>query len=275
MRSRAGVRAGPSARCGRDHDPPGPSPAGRQHSLAGDERRRRADRQGRRRRRRAPALRQPPVHGHADPARPARRKQGRRGRELLRALSEDFEEYLDVVEAGGDEDSFLEARRHVEDSEARTGRKALLPNGRDARTQPANRPDWSLMDPAEIPVDGLNPNLMSDWSADQRLRAQLSHYLDWLDEQIAGDETLPRGPECPAAFDRFRRADPDSSQAFAGEGDQLQADGGVLRTRKLPHHGPPGGPPPQENLGRNESPWQASTSSTSPTTPASAGGDES
>ncbi|MGA9583497.1 MAG: hypothetical protein WBR13_16175 [Allosphingosinicella sp.] len=126
--------------------------------------------------------------------------------DLLRALSEDFEDYLDVVESGGDEQAFLEARRAPKGAEnAQAGWKALPPRGRNGRTRSANRPDWRLVDPAQIPVDDLDPNLKYEWTADQRQRAELSHYLDWLDE-ISQNENAPAyyGYECPAAFDRYR-----------------------------------------------------------------------
>lgn len=137
---------------------------------------------------------------------------------LLRALSEDFDDYLDVLESADDEQAFLQARRPPEGAEsAQAGRNALPPGDRDGRPQPANRTDWSLVDPAEIPVDGLDPNRMFEWSADERRRAELSHYLDWLEEITAGDGPLPHGYECPAAFDRYRHgimtADADDEDA--------------------------------------------------------------
>jgi hypothetical protein len=150
--------------------------------------------------------------------------------ELLRALSEDFDDYLDVLESGGDEQAFLEARRPAE-------REALPTEDRGGRTRPASPPDWSGADPATIPVDGLDPNHMHEWTAEQRQRAKLSHYLDWLDEIVAGEGPVPYGYDCPAAFDRHRRA-----------------------TRAAAVADP-----------RGENSWQASTSSTSLPAPHPAG----
>ena len=199
--------------------------------------------------------------------------------ELLRALSEDFEDYLEVVGAGGDEDAFLAARMPAPDAarEAPPDDEGASPRS-DGPAAPEAR-DWSLVDPAEIPVDGLDPDRMFQWSADERQRAELSHYLDWLDMIVAGDGEVPRGPDCPAAYDRYRRdiraamaAEAgkkeeaerlNSSPGFPGEGDHAKHGGGVLSESEEPHHRPPAPSPP--NAGEDESGWQASTSSTSPT----------
>jgi len=191
---------------------------------------------------------------------------------LLRALSEDFEDYLDVVEAGGDEEAFLEARRPAPDAagEAPANKENRSPEA-DGSVAMEMR-DWSLVDPAEIPVDGLDPNRMFDWSADERRRAELSHYLDWLDSLIAAGGEIPRGPDLPAAFDRHRRqrpipaAEPVSfnSPELAGARDGPEAGGGGLHESEELFHPASHGHPPQRILGRDEDAWQASTSSTSP-----------
>ena len=118
--------------------------------------------------------------------------------ELLRALSEDFDDYLEILGSGGDEQAFLEVRRPQEAG-------ARPPGDGVVRARLAGAPDWSAVDPEDIPVDGLDPNHMHEWSADQRQRAELSHYLDWLEEIVAGDDPPPYGYDCPAAFDRHRR----------------------------------------------------------------------
>jgi hypothetical protein len=117
--------------------------------------------------------------------------------ELLRALSESFDDYLEILGSGGDEQAFLETRRPREAA-------ARPPGDRNGPARLASPPDWSAADPADIPVDDLDPNLMHEWTAEQRQRAELSHYLDWLDEIVAGEDPVPYGHQCPAAFDRHR-----------------------------------------------------------------------
>jgi hypothetical protein len=136
--------------------------------------------------------------------------------ELLRALSEDFDDYLEILESGGDEQAFLEARRPPEDA-------ARPPGDRDGPARLASPPDWSAVDPADIPVDDLDANLQHEWTAEQRQRAELSHYLDWLDELAAGDDPLPYGYQCPAAFDRHRRGISTAATADPGGGGASQA----------------------------------------------------
>jgi hypothetical protein len=215
---------------------------------------------------------------------------------LLQALSEDFEDYLDVVETGGDEDAFLEARRPEPDcaGEAPSDGAGPRPCGPVA----LQSCDWSLLDPAEIPVHGLDPDRMFQWSPDERSRAELSGYLDWLDLVVAGYGEIPRGPDCPAAFDRHRReimavsaADAEeqgdsttSSPSLLGEGDHAQHGGGVAGEvdgvssanprASVPSTPPPAcgwSPSPSLRDGEDKSAWQASTSSTLPA-PADAAG---
>jgi hypothetical protein len=168
--------------------------------------------------------------------------------ELLRALSEDFEDYLQVVETSGDEDAFVEARRPPPEVPPAATEEA--PAAQAAR--PLVLQDWSRVDPLEIPVDGLDPDRMAEWSADERLRAECSHYLNWLDMIVAGDVELPRGPDSPAAFDRFRRGIK-VARAAGAEEDCLVSS------------------PP--SLGEDQDAWQPSTSSTSPAQTAPDGGD--
>jgi len=222
--------------------------------------------------------------------------------ELLRALSEDFEDYLDVVESGGDEEAFLEARRPEPEAAGGTPSDDAGACPRlDGPAVPEPR-DWSLVDPLEIPVDGLDPDRMFKWSADERRRAEFSRYLDWLDRVVAGDAEIPRGPDCPAAFDRYRReimavsaAGAEarghaiiSSPSLLGEGDHAEHGGGVAGgvdggSSANPRSPASSTPPPA--FGRSPSPslrdredesaWQPSTSSTSPAPPDAAGGGES
>jgi hypothetical protein len=61
----------------------------------------------------------------------------------------------------------------------------------------------------------------------------------------------------------------------APEHDHAKHGGGVLSEHEEPLHRPPAGPPPRQMPGRNESPSQPSTSSTSPAPPDAACGGES
>jgi hypothetical protein len=216
--------------------------------------------------------------------------------ELLRALSEDFEDYLDVVEAGGDEDAFVEERRPppIEEQEGETDDRPAPWYEKDLLDQVAassRTSGWRHVAPPNIPIDDLDPDRMDDWGIDGWIRAVRSYYLNWLELYRDSDEPRPHGADCPALYNRIRRdiiavmaaeaeegeevEKLDSSPAFAGEGDQPKAGGGVLGTREEPFHRPAGGPPPREIPGRKEGEWQASTSSTSPGPPGAAGGGES
>ncbi|HEX6375957.1 MAG TPA: hypothetical protein VFZ91_09560 [Allosphingosinicella sp.] len=172
--------------------------------------------------------------------------------ELLRALSEDLDDYVELIEAGGDEDAFVEARRPAPEleTEAQADQPLRPPAVSGDGAGPAVGRDWRDVDPGEIPVDGLDPDRMHAWTADERIRAERSHYLDWLDTIMAGDRPLPLGSDCPAAFDR------DRLQFLAGmeAGKAVQPDRESERLASSPSlRGP-----------EDEGAWQPSTSSTSP-----------
>lgn len=249
--------------------------------------------------------------------------------ELLRALSEDFEDYLDVVEGGGDEDAFLQAHRPQPEAEAVSDAPVTwyTKDFVDEIAALGDASEWSDYAPAEIPIVDLDPDRMGDWDFDRWIRAVRSGYLSWLEQYRDSGEARPRGRDCPAAYQRVRRevsaamaakrADEEaveslnSSPAFAGECSGRPSPGGASDCRGQPapeHDGtkrgggvlsetgeslhqpaptarftlgdPAGGvegagPPPREISGRNEGEWQASTSSTSPAPPDSAGEGES
>jgi hypothetical protein len=163
---------------------------------------------------------------------------------LLRALSDDFEEYLDLVEAEGDEDAFVEARRPKPAKDEQPGLD-FEPDQLDELAALSGCPDWRDVHFSEVPVDGLDPNCKSKWSHEDWVRAGRSLYLVWLDMMAEGGQPLPPGPDCPAAYDRIRRSIVDRIRA------QAPADGdeGVRASA----------PDPESN----DEASQASTSSTS------------
>ncbi|MGZ8284271.1 MAG: hypothetical protein ACXW27_01345 [Allosphingosinicella sp.] len=126
---------------------------------------------------------------------------------LLRALSEDFEDYVEVVEAGGDEDAFLEAHRSQPEEQEVTERAApwYKKDFLDNVAAMSGASPWRHIDPPEIPIDDLDPDRMDDWSLDGWIRAIRSYYLDWLEMYRDSGEARPDGPDCPAAYDRVRR----------------------------------------------------------------------
>ncbi|HEY0132360.1 MAG TPA: hypothetical protein VGB57_13250 [Allosphingosinicella sp.] len=123
--------------------------------------------------------------------------------ELLRTLSEDFEDYLEVVEAGGDEEAFIEARRPREPEES--GRPGFRRDSLDSLAGLSGCSDWRHVPFSEVPVGGLDPERTQDWDIEDWVRAERSHFLAWLDLMKMAGQDLPPGPECPAAYDRVRQ----------------------------------------------------------------------
>jgi hypothetical protein len=126
--------------------------------------------------------------------------------ELLRALSEDFEDYLEVVEGGGDEDAFVEARRPRPEEAAANDRPApwYKKDFLDDVAAAAETSPWRHVAPTQIPIGDLDPDRMDDWGLDGWIRAVRSYYLDWLELYRDSGRTRPDGPGCPAAYDRIR-----------------------------------------------------------------------
>ena len=138
-------------------------------------------------------------------------KEGKRD-ETLRTLSEDFEDFLDAVEAGGDLDAFVAERVPAEPP---APEPAPEPSAADVpRRQPRDDydtlatlsgcSDWRHVHFTEIPVADLDPSRKEEWDEDAIVRAGRSHYLDWLEMAEQGG-TLPDDPaDCPAAFEAVR-----------------------------------------------------------------------
>lgn len=118
----------------------------------------------------------------------------------LRALSEDFEDFLDTVEAGGDLDAFVAERAAAPSAAADRPRR----DDYDLLASLSGCSNWRDVPFTEIPVGDLDPRFKEEWGADAIIRAGRSHYLDWLEMAEQGG-TLPDDPaDCPAAFEAIR-----------------------------------------------------------------------
>lgn len=168
--------------------------------------------------------------------------------ELLRALSEDFEDYVEVVESGGDEDAFVEARQPLPDP-GPVDREPpwFTRDSLDDIAAASGTCQWRHVTPPEIPIDDLDPDRMDDWGLDGWIRAIRSHYLDWIELHRDSGTPLPDGPDCPAAYDRVRRDIMTAIAARTESGEEEECGGSSSAV---------------EVEDKNE--WQPSTSSTSP-----------
>lgn len=175
--------------------------------------------------------------------------------EFLRALSDDLEDYVETLEAGGDEDAFVEAHRPQQEPEE-SGRPRYRLDDLDTLASLSGCRDWRHVPFGEVPVGGLDPERTADWEVEDWVRAGRSHFLAWLDLMKMTGQALPPGPECPAAYDRIRRG------ILATMG--ADADKDVEAPISSP-----------SLLGEEIGEWQPSTSSTSPTPRGAAGGGES
>jgi hypothetical protein len=122
--------------------------------------------------------------------------------ELLRALSDDLEDYVGTLETGGDEDAFVEARRPREPEAS--GRPGFRHDDLDTLAALSGCRDWRHVPFGEVPVGGLDPERTEDWDVEDWVRAGRSHFLAWLELMKMTGQELPPGPECPAAYDRIR-----------------------------------------------------------------------
>ena len=148
--------------------------------------------------------------------------------DLLRAVSEDLDDFLDCVEGGGDADAFVEARRPQPqpEPEAPTGAPASQEPAARSRDDMANAgsrndmdrladligcPRYRDMDPASIDISDLPEGELGELDFDQQLRAHYSGYLTWLDISEAecrenGEDPEESGDRSPAMYMRRLRA---------------------------------------------------------------------
>ena len=105
--------------------------------------------------------------------------------EIARIVAEEFDQYLDIVCAGGGEAAadFIAVRRNEERSES-----AVL-----ARLENYRR--YSVGHPAEIDIADLDPDAMNDWTEEQAERAERSGLLRELavrEQQTAREAVVRR-----------------------------------------------------------------------------------
>jgi hypothetical protein len=156
-------------------------------------------------------------------------KQGER-EGMLRAVSQDLDDFLDCVQQGGDADAFVEARRPEPEPEAapEPERGPRVGDFCDQLAALHGCLDYKDMDPAEIDISDLPGPDLEDCSTDQFLRAHYSGYLAWLEARAAharrvGQEGIEE--DSPQTYMNRLRAR--SSPAFAGEGDHPKGGGGA------------------------------------------------
>lgn len=170
--------------------------------------------------------------------------------DLLRAVSEDMDDYLELVETGGDVDGFVDARRArppepaPEPTPERTGAPDTVP-GQDSK--PAIEDEWDRMadllgcldyktaNPIDIDIADLPGPDIARYRPDQMMRAHYSGYLAWL-ECVEDDrertEAMDGDPEADAEWfeldklDTSPRAFMAARSAAVAETDADEADDG-------------------------------------------------
>lgn len=185
---------------------------------------------------------------------------------LLRAVSEDIEDFYDVIEAGGDADAFIEARR-PKPPEPKPAPPPRLPDPSPGFAYLRDRVElaadiagvdsWSAFQPEEVPIDDLDPSRRHQWTTEQWIRAERSCFRPWLDAMGAAGR-LPAPEACMAAFVEQREAYLAAWEAAELDLDddayeeEVDARAAQLFIQRLD----------QGELEEGE--WQSSTSSTSP-----------
>lgn len=137
----------------------------------------------------------------------------------LRALSEDLDDYCDVVAAGGDEDAFVAERRPAEpEPQAPEPAEPLREDSDPELTsfaRMAGCSDYLDVDPRGIEVRDLDVTASTRWHPDQWVRAYRSGFMVWL--MLAREAPGWRdGPGAPLRF-LFER---EAARAFGELGDE-------------------------------------------------------
>jgi len=128
--------------------------------------------------------------------------------EHLRALSEDMDAFIECVEAGGDADAFVEARKPAPPPAppmppAPPPRRKLIQEpdlGLDTLARLRGLPDYRDVHPFDVPVGDLDPARMDEWESDQWIRAFRSGFMTWLEVRKEGDSDYVPGPSSPADY---------------------------------------------------------------------------
>lgn len=108
-------------------------------------------------------------------------KQGDR-EDQLRAVSEDLDDLLDVIEAGGDADAFVDARKPAPPPPpAPADPGEIVEDDWDEMATMLGLFDYKSMDPADIDLSDLPGPDLTGCEIEQYLRAHYSGYLTWLE----------------------------------------------------------------------------------------------
>ena len=230
--------------------------------------------------------------------------------EHLRALSEELEEFVEHLEAGGDADAFVEERRPGREQpkpEPEPPAEPLVPLGDrsppddfDRLARAVGISDWRDVDPFDIPVEDLDLEQRAEWTADQWVRAGRSGFLIWVEcgedaQARVAPETLAFIRDRALAEVQFRQAQEEESlrvevgdlhpggmrEWTEDQWDRAERSGllGALPEYAWPDRDEePEDEESKDAAGEDvEAPWQASTSSTfsgEPPPPAADEGDE-
>jgi hypothetical protein len=121
---------------------------------------------------------------------------------LVTLVAEEFEELLDVIEAEGDAEEFIAARRPAEQDYPPPGR---APVARMLTGDEQLRRRYEGVDPADIDISDLIMADRHSWTADQRYRADKADFFEryWVAREAGSDEQ-EHEPLPPAIRDQLR-----------------------------------------------------------------------
>lgn len=140
----------------------------------------------------------------------------------LRALSEDFDGYLDCLAGGGDSDAFVEARKPANpepepeapyDDDPELTRLAVL----------EGCPSYRDVHPFDIEVRDLNPGRQDEWGVEGWIRAFRSGFMFWLEHAKKTEPGFASGPGAPLRYHFARLATSALEESGASEA-ELEAD---------------------------------------------------